>query len=139
MIDSIIDDYCECDELPEEVEMLQDLFEEYKKLFEDFLEDITALFEELEQMAGYDMSYETCRKVSDEYGMEAFDENLDYYLEKAMDEANGEYSSLIEEAESTVRDALESLDSMVSSFQQLYDNLLQLLVINPGIDNTKVN
>ncbi len=139
VIDSIIDDYCERDELPEKVEMLQDLFEEYRKLFEDFLEDITTLFEELEQMAGYDVSYEACRKVSDEYGMEAYDENLDYYLEKAMDEANGEYSSLIEEAEPTIRDALESLDSMVASFQQLYDNLLQLLVINPRIDNTGVN
>ena len=53
--------------------------------------------------------------------------------------ANGEYSSLIEEAEPTIRDALESLDSMVASFQQLYDNLLQLLVINPRIDNTGVN
>ena len=85
------------------------------------------------------MSYEACRKISDEYGMDAYDENLEYYVEKAMDEATGEYASLIEEAEPTIRDALESLDSMVASFQQLYDNLLQLLVINPRIDNTGVN
>ena len=71
--------------------------------------------------------------------MEAYDENLDYYAEKAMNEASGEYESLIEDAEPTVREALDSLDSMIESFQRLYDSLHQLLEVNSKIDNTGMN
>lgn len=53
-----------------------------------------------------------------------------------MNEAAEEYASLIKEAEPTVRDALDNLDSMIDSFQQLYDGLYQLLEVNSKIDNT---
>ena len=92
-----------------------------------------------EQMARYDVSDEACRKINADYGMEAYDENLDYYAEKAMNEASGEYESLIEDAEPTVREALDSLDSMIESFQRLYDSLHQLLEVNSKIDNTWMN
>lgn len=92
-----------------------------------------------EQMARYDVSDEACRKINADYGMEAYDENLDYYAEKAMNEASGEYESLIEDAEPTVREALDSLDSMIESFQRLYDSLHQLLELNSKIDNTGMN
>lgn len=139
VIDSIIDEYCEYDELPDQVEALRNLYEEYKALYESFLDMISSLFEDLEQMARYDVSDEACRKINTDYGMESYDENLDYYAEKAMNEAVGEYTSLIEEAEPTVRDALDSLDSMIVSFQRLYDSLYQLLEVNTKIDNTGMN
>ena len=139
VIDSIIDEYCEYDELPDQVEELRTLYEEYKALYEGFLDTISTLFEELEQMARYDVSDEACRKINADYGMEAYDENLDYYAEKAMNEASGEYESLIEDAEPTVREALDSLDSMIESFQRLYDSLHQLLEVNSKIDNTGMN
>ena len=139
VIDSIIDEYCEYDELPEQVEVLRTLYEEYKVLYEGFLDTISTLFEELEQMARYDVSDEACRKINADYGMEAYDENLDYYAEKAMNEASGEYESLIEDAEPTVREALDSLDSMIESFQRLYDSLHQLLEVNSKSDNTGMN
>lgn len=138
VIDSIIDEYCEYDELPEQVEKIKTLYEEYKALYDGFLDTISTLFKELEQMARYNVSDETFRKISTEYGMEAYDENLDYYAEKAMSEASGEYESLIEEAETTVREALSSLDSMIDSFQRLYDNLHKLLEVNSKINNTGI-
>ena len=75
-------EYCEYDELPDQVEELRTLYEEYKALYEGFLDTISTLFEELEQMARYDVSDEACRKINADYGMEAYDENLDYYAEK---------------------------------------------------------
>ena len=56
-----------------------------------------------------------------------------------MNEASGEYESLIEDAEPTVREALDSLDSMIESFQRLYDSLHQLLEVNSKSDNTGMN
>ncbi len=138
VIETIIDEYSELDELPEQVELLQCLYEEYNKLYDDFRDTISSLFEDLEQMARYDVSDEACRKINMDYGMEAYDENLDYYAEKAMNEASWEYSNLIEEAEPTVQDALDMLDSMVGSFERLYTSLYQLLEVNSKIDNTGI-
>ena len=138
VIDDIIDEYCELDELPDQVELLKDLFEEYKCTYNTFYDTISSLFEELEQVAQYDVSDETCRKIINNYSMEAYDEELDYYAEKAMDEATEEYEKLIEGSEQTVHDALDSLDLMIQYFEQLNTSLHQLLEVNSKIDNTGV-
>lgn len=138
VIRNIVDEYSELDELPEQVEVLKNKFEEYKNTYDDFYDTISSLFEELKQVAQYDVSDEACRKISNDYGMEAWDENLDYYAEKSMNEAAGEYEELIKSSEQTVRDALENLDSMIQYFEQLNTGLHQLLEVNSRIDNTGV-
>ena len=138
VIDDIIDEYWKLDELPDQVEALKRLFEEYKCTYDSFNVTISSLFEDLEQMARYDVSDEACRKIIEDYGMEAYDEKFDYYAEKAMNEAAEEYEELIEGSEQTVRDALDSLDSMIQYFEQLDTSLHQLLEVNSEIDNTGV-
>lgn len=138
VIDDIIDEYWELDELPEQVEMLKGLYEEYKRIYDSFIDTISSLFEELEQMAQYDVSDEACRKIVNDYGMEAYDEEFDYYAEKAVDEAADEYEELIKGSEQTVRNALDSLDSMIKYFGQLSTSLHQVLEVNSRIDNTGV-
>lgn len=138
VIDDIIDEYFELDELPGQVETLKGLFEEYKRTFDSFYDNMSSLFGDLEQMAQYDVSDEACRKINNDYGMEAYDENLNYYADKAMNEATGEYEELIRESEQTVRDALDSLDSMIRYFEKLDTSLHQLLEVNSKIDNTGV-
>lgn len=138
VIDDIIDEYWELDELPDQVEVLKGLLEGYKCAYDSFNETISSLFEELEQMAQYDVSNEACRKIIDDYGMEAYDEKFDYYAEKAMNESAEEYEELIENSEQAVRDALDSLDSMIRYFEQLNTSLHQMLEVNSKIDNTDV-
>lgn len=138
VIDSIIEEYWDEDELPEEVSALQTLFEEYKHTYESFFDGISGLFDELEQMASYDTSEEACRKIVNDYGMEAIDEALDYYAEKAMNEAAAEYEELIVDAEESVKDALAHLMGMIAYFEKLRDKLYLLLEINSKIDNTHV-
>ena len=138
VIDSIIEEYWELDELPDQVKVLKALFEEYTHIYSSFNDSISSLFDELEQMAQYDVSDEACGKIVNDYGMEAYDEKFDYYAEKAMNEAAEEYEELIKGSEQTVRDALDSLDSMIKYFEQLNINLHQLLEVNPKIDNTGV-
>lgn len=136
VIDDIIDEYWELDELPDQVVMLKSLFEEYKYTYDSFNDTISSLFNDLEPMAQYNVSDEACKKIINDYGMEAYDEKLDYYAEKAMNEAAAEYGELIETSEQTVRNALESLDSIIQYFEQLNTSLHQLLEINSKIDNT---
>lgn len=54
VIDSIIDEYCEYDELPDQVEVLRNLYDKYKTLYEGFLDTISSLFDDLEQMVRCD-------------------------------------------------------------------------------------
>ena len=138
VIYEIIDAYVEYDELPHDVELLQSLLGEYKQKFDSFYNSISALFNDLEQVAQYDVSVEACYRIEREYGMEAYDEYLDYFAEKAMNEASEEYTRLIEDSEYTVIDALDSLDSMIQYFEQLKIALKGLLEINPKIDNTGI-
>lgn len=138
VIDDIVDEYSDLDELPEKVEKLRELYEEYNSSFESFYEAISSLFEDLKEVARYDVSDEACKIIVNDYGMEAYDEYLDYYAEKAMDVATGEYEQLIKDSEQSVRDALENLDSMIVYFEQLNASLHQLLEVNPKIDNTGV-
>lgn len=138
VIDDIIDEYCELDELPEQVEELKNLLEEYQSAYKEFYDNISSLFQALEQMAQYDVSNEACRKIANDYGMEAYDENLDYYAEKAMNESTAEYEELIIDAESTIRDALDDLDCMIGHFEKINSSLYQLLEVNSKIDNTGV-
>ena len=139
VIDDIVDEYSNLDELPEKVEILRGLYEDYMRSYDSFHESISLLFEDLEEVARYDTSDEACGIIANDYGMEAFDENFDYYAEKAMTEAANKYEEIIIGSEQTVRDALDSLDSMIEYFEQLNINLHQLLEVSPEIDNTSVN
>lgn len=124
--------------MPEEAEHLEKLYEEYQKDFDDMLSVIRGLFEDIEQLAHYSWDDEVSRIVNEDYGMESFDENLDHYMQLAMDEANGDYSTLIEEAEPTIKEILESLEMMQDYYRKMHNTLYSLLQLNSVIDNTGV-
>ncbi len=138
VIDDIVDEYSELDELPEQVEELNCIFEEYKNTYKHFYETISSLFKDLEDVAGFDVSEEACRKIINDYGMEAYDEQLDYYADKAMNESYWEYEELIKASEETIRNSLECLNDMVQYYEKIKTSLYSLLAINPKIDNTAV-
>lgn len=138
IIDSILDEYWDEDELPEEVEKLREIFEDYKAVYDGFNEDVSLLFDGLEDVAQYDINEEANRKIVEDYSMEAYDERLNYYAQKAFQEASDEFEGLVKEAEETVKDVLAKLDEMVSYFNRLSDMLSQLLQVNSKIDNTHI-
>lgn len=138
IIDSILDEYWDEDELPEEVEKLREIFEDYKAVYDGFNEDVSLLFDGLEDVAQYDINEEANRKIVENYSMEAYDERLNYYAQKAFQEASDEFEGLVKEAEETVKDVLAKLDEMVSYFNRLSDMLSQLLQVNSKIDNTHI-
>lgn len=138
VIDSILDEYWDEDELPEQVEMLRQIFEEYQTVYDSFNDDLSTLFDGLEDLAHYDVDEEANRKIIEDYSMEAYDERLDYYAQKAFQEASDEFGELIKESEETVIDLLTKLDEMVSYFGRLTEMLNQLLQVNSKIDNTHI-
>ena len=118
--------------------LLRQIFDEYQTVYDDFNDDISTLFDGLEDLARYDVDEEANRKIVEDYSMEAYDERLYYYAQKAFQEASDEFEELIKESEETVKDLLTKLDEMVSYFNGLSDALSQLLQVNSKIDNTHI-
>lgn len=140
VVKDVVDYYYEKyeDDVPEIVGKLETIYDDYRNDFESMQENIQSLCYDLEQLAHYDWDDEVSRIISDDYGMEAFDENLDHYVDLAMDEANYAYESLIESAEPTIKEIIESLELMKDYYKEMHDTLYEILQLNDGIDNTGV-
>ena len=125
------------DDVPETVEYLEKVYESYRKDYDRMRDLLQTLFDDIEQLAHYSWDDEVSRIVNEDYGMESFDENLDHYMQLAMDEADSDYSSLIDDAEPTIKEILKSLDSMQKFYKEMHDSLYGLLKLNLSeIDNT---
>lgn len=137
-VQEVIDYYYEKyeDNVPEQIESLEELYDSYMTDFDEMKRNISDLFEEISQLAHYNYDNEVCRIVNEDYGMESFDENLDYYMQLAMDEINSELEALIESAEPIIRDILDSLDAMKDYYERMDSTLYSILEINDKIDNT---
>lgn len=137
-VQSVVDYYYEKyeDSVPEQIDSLEKLYDSYKSDYEAMLKNISDLFEDISQLAHYNYDDEVCRIVNEDYGMESFDENLDYYMELAMNEANSDLESLIESAEPTVKEILENLRAMNNYYKRISVALYEILEINDDIDNT---
>lgn len=136
IIECIIDGYQDCEELPQDVATLEILLDEYKCTYKNFYDTISSLFEDLDELANFDVSADACHRITDKYGMVAYDENFDYYVDKAMNEAQERYEKIIDKCKRTVLSSLNTLDEMVIYFENLKTNLFQLLEVNTQIDNT---
>ena len=137
VINEIVNSYYEkYDELPEEVERLEQIYEEYNDSFETMMHELEDLFEDIEQLAHYDYEYEVNSIINNDYGMESFDENLEHYVELAIGEATADYESLIEAAEPTVKDILNKFDDMIAFYDKMQKTIKSMLKVNSDIDNT---
>ena len=126
------------EELPYDVERLNELADSYKKAFSEMQEGIEDLFDMLDKLSRYDVNDEANYILENKYGMEAWDESLDHYAELAVQEAQEYYEELIEDAEPVICEILDQFTSIIQYLSEIEEALRDLLVINRGIDNTGV-
>lgn len=81
---------------------------------------------------------DTTNNILEDYAMEAYDEFLDYFVEKSSDEARDELSEVCSEAESDILYVHDRLNVLIESICNMIDILANISdqVINPNIDNT---
>lgn len=137
-MDDIVDQYSELDELPDDVEQLRALSETYSRKFEDTQSYIDKLFDCIDELSNYNVEDEASRIISDLYGMEAYDENLDYYAELAFQKASNEYEELIKNAKPVIEEIIDALSGMSDYLSKMKINLKSLLKISPEINNTGI-
>lgn len=138
LIKGIIDDYRGGTEFPDEVAALQKIYKKYRGVYKDFYSVISSLFKNIEKMAKYDSSVEACRKIENDYSMEAVDEDFDVYAKMVMNDVAAEYEELIRTSEGPIRNALHELEEMQTCVEQIRDQLLEMLETDSKIDNTHI-
>lgn len=138
IIDDIVSEYWSEDEVPEDVERLEELADGYKAQFFEMQKCIENLFEILDQLSNFDVNSEANYILENKYSMEAWDEALAHYAQLAVQEAQEQYEELIKDAEPVILEILEQFSSIVQYLSKMEDSLQDLLVVSSGINNTGI-
>lgn len=132
-IKTIVD---EAEDDSEEINELYQAYEKYKNAYAQMSDSITCFIEDVASMASFNPEDSACDIICNKYGMESFDENLDYYAELAMDESYEEYFGLIESSKPAIQGILEDINSMHMFLKEMSASLDKYCFVNPKIDNT---
>lgn len=118
---------------------MSDINERYEFLldYKDKVESITSK-EPIYDLAHFNHHKRTNEILEHEYGMEADEEHLDYYAEKASDEASGELNDLAQEAKNYLEMLIVVLDACLEEINKCIAlfKTYNLKKLNPKIDNT---
>lgn len=115
--------------------------DEFQELFSNInikrMIDIIDVDTSFYQYINFDIESRT-RDCLEDYSAVAFDEELDYYVEKALDDAKDMFSDLCDEVGTEIHEFKELLESAILYLQDILVQLLELsdYAINKNIDNT---
>jgi hypothetical protein len=126
-------------ELSEDIIVLDELNEYYENLrnLENKFEDATCN-EEIYELASFDSSERANQIIQEEYGLVAYDEYLEDYIQKSMDIAHAEFQELCGDAKDSLEDMLRIVDEFLESSKSALEVFegLEYRKINENIDNT---
>jgi len=126
----------------EENENYNDALEQLRECFDnlsiDWLKDTISEDGTLYRLVAFDVENKTNDILETEYTFEAYDENLDIYVEKAMDSASEMYSVLHDAFEEESDDFLREIEKILYALEEAirFTNKWKVSKINPEIDNT---
>lgn len=90
----------------------------------------------LQELASFDVERDILQQLEFEYGMEAYDENLESCMKDAAESTVDTINRLTGEAHEDVEILLSELDEFVKKYSKLTEKLSEIKKINSRIDNT---
>lgn len=131
--------YDVAEQLTDDEDILEELNEYYENLrsLETQFEDVS-FSEKVYELACFDSSERANEIIQDEYSLEAYDEYLEGYVQKAMDSVHEEFQDLCQEARDSLDDMNKIVDDYLESSKKALDEFegLEIRKINDNIDNT---
>lgn len=117
---------------------LEELKSRFDRLSIDWLKSVISEDGSLYDLLAYDIDSEPNRIIQEEYAFEAYDENLEYYMKKAMDVASETYNTLHDVFQEEADEFLAEIEKVLSSLDAAitFTDKWQTKKINPDIDNT---
>lgn len=114
--------------------------EDFREKFGEAVDEIMQLTydDSVYSLADFNPEYNTNQILSDEYYAEAYEENLEEYVQKASDETNDQ----IRELANTAKDSVDLIISKTKHVEELLDKYItdfgkyEMKKVNPSIDNT---
>lgn len=90
------------------------------------------------QLVAFNEEDEANSILQDEYSAEAWDENLDFYVEKSMNAASEMYNALRDDFEAEADDFLAELEKILVALKGgiEFTRKWKASKINPDVDNT---
>lgn len=145
--------YCDLDELQTVCRAADDTYDEENPDYNDDLEQLKECFTRLDidwlkevisedgtlyNLVAFDGENEVHDILQTEYAFEAYDENLDVYVEKASDEVSEMYSMLHDAFAEESDDFLKEIEKILSALNVAiqFTDKWKAARINPEIDNT---
>ena len=145
--------YYDLFELESVCDVADDTYDEKNEKYNSELEEVKDLFEHLSidwlketieedspyyRMVAYDSSYEANRILQERYSAEAWDEELDYYMQKSMDEASEIYDSMQADLEVDSGYIVLELERIITAIKKAIDftHKWKNYNIDHSIDNT---
>lgn len=130
------------DTYDEENENYNDDLEQLKERFDglniEWLKETISEDGTLYRLVAFDTENEANCILQREYALEAYDENLDIYVEKAMDSAAEIYSALHDGFAEESADFISEIEKILSALEAAihFTNRWKAAKVNPEIDNT---
>lgn len=145
--------YLDLDELESVCGAADDTYDEKNEEYNDALEQLKDRFDSLSiewlksvisedgslyNLLAYNPEDATNEILQEEYSAVAHDEDLDYYVEQAMDQSAGIYQTLHDEFSEEADDFLAEIEKILSALSSAiaFTEKWKVSKINPDIDNT---
>lgn len=134
-LDGVIEDtYSEDDEYNDVVDVLVDL---YNELNLDWMIQFTMEDSDFCNYVKFDID-EMTNQCLEEYSAEAYDEYLEEYVSRAIDDAQDIWEGMKDDLESEAISFLDEIKKIVSTLEVMHEKLVEIATkrISRGIDNT---
>lgn len=117
---------------------LEQLLEDFEQLSIDWLKEVISEDGSLYQLVAFDGEEKANEILQEEYSAVAYDEDLDMYVEMAMNESSEIYSSLHDSFSEEADDFLTEIERILSALQRAdtFTTKWKADKVNPAIDNT---
>ena len=119
-------------------EELDDLKEEFQALNIEWLEEVVSEDGDLYNLASFDSNAEIDEIMQSDYSQCAFDDQLDYYTQKAMDRVQAMYEDLHDTFFNQGDKFLNEMQAILRALEKAmsFSKKWKASKINPEIDNT---
>ena len=137
-----MEDWRKLSELAFIVKRYNDALEQLKDRFDslsiEWLKSVISEDGSLYNLLAYNPEDATNEILQEEYSAVAHDEDLDYYVEQAMDQSAGIYQTLHDEFSEEADDFLAEIEKILSALSSAiaFTEKWKVSKINPDIDNT---
>lgn len=135
ILEDLIDDL-ETNEKKADFGKLEKLLREYNGYIGFTNKKIVDLCYELEELARFDSQQYANDLLTEEYAVEAYEENLENCVDMATSDASEVLEGLIESSENNIKSLLDLLLEYEDSMLKFIDKITSLAQVNEDIDNT---